>query len=166
VGRDIARDEPHYHSPIFTGTIMVEGRYVGPRLFSDWPDLRAAKLVARFGNSFIYRGTYNIAPLISDERHYRGTYALFAEKPDLVAAESLFRRSVEIYPKAFWSYIELGNIYLARGSRDAAVQAYTSARDTAPPGSVFLPPIENQLRLLAAQTPLSQILAVRDPALE
>jgi tetratricopeptide (TPR) repeat protein len=104
--------------------------------------------------------------LLSDDRYYRGTVALFAEKPDPVAAEHLFRQAVELYPRAFWVFIELGNIYLSRGSRDEALRAYAAARDSTPAGSVFLRPIEDQIRLLSTTAPLSQIAPVRDPSLE
>jgi hypothetical protein len=126
IGRDMKRDEPRFHNPLFTGTIFVQGRYLGPSLISDWSALRTAKPVARFGDLFIFQGTYDIAPLLSDDRYYRGTVALFAEKPDFVAVEHLFRQAVELYPRAFWAFIELGNIYLSRGARDEARQAYVS----------------------------------------
>lgn len=166
IGRDMQRDEPRYHNPLFTGTIIVQGRYLGPSLISDWSALRAAKPVARFGDLFIFRGTYDIAPLLSDDCYYRGIQVLFAEKPDPVAAEHLFRQAAELYPRAFWTFIELGNIYLSRGSRDEARQAYAAARDSTPAGSVFLRPIEDQIRLLSTTVPVSQISPIRDPALE
>lgn len=166
IGHDMKRDEPRFHNPLFTGTIIVQGRYLGPSLISDWSALRAAKPVARFGDLFVFQGTYDIAPLLADDRYYRGTVALFAEKPDPEAAEHLFRQAVELYPRAFWVFIELGNIYLSRGSRDEARQAYLAARDSTPAGSVFLRSIEEQVGLLSSATPLSQISPLRDPALE
>jgi hypothetical protein len=76
------------------------------------------------------------------------------------------RQAVEFDPSYFWNFIELGNIYLSRGSREQALQAFTAARDHSPAGSVFRRDIENHLRLFNSSTPLSQIPPLRDPALE
>lgn len=50
-------------------------------------------------------------------------------------------------------FIELGNIYLGRGSREQALEAFTSARDHAITGTVFRRDLENQVRLLSSSAP-------------
>ena len=82
VGHDMKRDEPLFQNPIFSGTIIVEARFLGPSLFLDWSALRAAKPVARFGNILVFRGSYNIAPILADDRYYRARVELFSDKPD------------------------------------------------------------------------------------
>ena len=166
VGRDPKRDEPRYSSRVFSGTIIVKGRFLGPSLFLDWAALREATPAARFGDVFVFRGSYDIGPLLADDLYYRARFALFSDKPDPVAAERFLRQAAAFDPSAFYVFIELGNIYLARSSRSQALEAFTSARDHAPPDTVFWRELEAQVRLLSSSAPLTQIHPLRDPALE
>jgi hypothetical protein len=166
VGRDMKRDESRFQNPVFSGTIIVQGRFLGPSLLLDWADLRAHEPAARFGDVFVFRGSYNIAPLMAEDRGYYARVALFSEKPDLAEAERLFRQAADLDPSGFYYFIELGNIYLAQGSRERALEAFTSARDHAPPGTVFHRELEAQVRLLTSSVPLAQVPPLRDPALE
>jgi hypothetical protein len=167
VGRDEARDEPHFQSHIFTGTIMVQARHLGPSLLGDWTALRASQPAARFGGLVVFKGTYDIGPILADDRYFWGLSKLFAVKPDPVAAEQFFRQSVHLYPRAFWSSIELGNIYLARNARSEALAAYTQARDNAPAASNFQQAIIDHLRTVTATTgAVDQLPPLRDPNLE
>jgi len=50
---------------------------------------------------------------------------IYAEKPDLEAGERFLRQSVRLDPRGFFVDIELGNLYLKRGSRENALQAYS-----------------------------------------
>jgi tetratricopeptide (TPR) repeat protein len=166
VGHDIQRDEPSFQNPVFTGTLIVQARFLGPTLFLDWSALRTAKPIARFGDALVFRGSYNIAPILAGDRDYRARVELFSDKPDLAKAEHLFRQAVDFDPSSFSSFIELGNIYLSRGSRQQASEAFTAARDHCPAGSVFCRDLEDQVRLLNSSVPLSQIPHLRDPTLE
>jgi tetratricopeptide (TPR) repeat protein len=166
VGHDMKRDEPYFQNPVFSGTIIVEARSLGPSPFLDWSALRAAKPITRFGDVLVFRGSYNIAPILADDRYYRARVELFSDKPDLAKAERLFRQASDLDPSGFYYFIELGNIYLNRGSRDQAVEAFTSARDHAPLGSRFRNELENQLHILNSSVPTSQVPRLRDPALE
>jgi hypothetical protein len=166
VGRDMKRDEPRFQSPVFSGTIMVQARFLGPSLFLDWSALRSAKPIARFGDVLVFRGSYNIAPILAADRSYRARVELFSDKPDLAKTERLLRQSVDFDPSGFWDFIELGNIYLSRGSREQALEAFTGARDHAPAGTVFRRDLDNQLRLFDSPLPTSQIPSLRDPSLE
>lgn len=167
VGRDEARDAPRFQSPIFTGIIMVQARYLGPSLLGDWPALRASRPAARFGDLVVFKGTYDIGPILADDRYYNGLNKLFTAKPDPVAAEHFFQQSVHLYPRAFWSSIELGNIYLARNARAQAIAAYTQARDNAPAASTFQQAIIDHLRTVTSTIgPLDHLPPLRDPYLE
>ena len=166
VGHDMKRDERHFHNPVFTGTIIVQARYLGPSLFGDWASLRNAKPVARFGDVMVFHGSYNIAPILAADREYRARLALFADIPDPVNAEHLFRQAVEFDPSCFYNFIELGNIYLDRGSRAQAVEAFTAARDHCPAGSAFRQQIEDELSLLSSSRSIGEVPRLRDPSLE
>ena len=166
VGRNINRDEPLYQNPVFTGTIIIQARYLGPSLFLDLGALRSTKPAARFGDVLVFRGSYNIAPLMAADRSYRARVELFADKPDLAKAERLLRQSVDFDPSGFWDFIELGNIYLSRGSREQAFDAFTAARDHSPIDTVFRRDLNKYLRFFNSSVPTSQIPAFRDPGLE
>ncbi len=166
VGHDMQRDESLFQSPLFSGTIIVQARYLGPSPFYDLGVLRSAKPSARFGDVLVFRGSYNIAPLLAPDRSYRARVELFSDKPDLAKAERLFRQATDFDPSGFWDFIELGNIYLSRGSRDQALAAFTAARDHSPAGTVFRRDLDNHLRFFNSSVPTSQIPALRDPSLE
>jgi hypothetical protein len=91
----MARDEFRFQSHVFSGTIIVQARFLGPSLFLDLPDLRAAKPIARFGDAFVFRGSYDIGPLLSGDRAYYARVALFAEKPDHAPKDTIFHRDLE-----------------------------------------------------------------------
>ena len=166
VGHDMKRDEARFQSPVFSGTVIVRGVGLGPSLYLDWTDLRSATPTTRFGDALVFRGSYNIAPILAQDRYYYACVALFSEKPDLGRAERLFRQAADLDPSGFYYFIELGNIYLAQGSRERALEAFTSARDHAPAGTVFRHDLENQVRVLSSSVPLSEIRPLRDPAQE
>ena len=166
VGHDMKRDEHYFQSPVFSGTIIVQARVIGPSPFLDLGALRSVKPVARFGDVLVFRGPYNIAPLLAPDRSYRARVELFSDKPDFAKAEHLFRQAVDFDPSGFWDFIELGNIYLSRGSRDQALAAFTAARDHSPAGTVFRRDLDNYLRQFNSSVPTSQIPQLRYPALE
>ena len=166
VSHDMNRDERYFQNPVFTGTVIVQARYLGPGLFGDWAALRNAKPVARFGDVMVFHGAYNIAPILAADREYRARLALFADIPDPVNAEHLFRQAVEFDPSCFYNFIELGDIYLDRGSRAQALEAFTAARDHSPAGSPFRHQIDEQLRLLSSSLPIAEVPRLRDPTLE
>jgi hypothetical protein len=100
------------------------------------------------------------------DRSYRACVELFSDKRDLANAERLFRQSVDFDPSGFWDFIELGNIYLRRGSREQAFEAFPAARDHSPSDTVFRSELDKHLRVFDSSVPTSQIPAFRDPSLE
>jgi hypothetical protein len=164
IGRDPKRDARFFENKMFTGTIFVEARHLGPRLCGDLASFRAAQPVKRFGNALVYRGTFDISPLLAEDRYVEGLNQLNVLR-DSATAEKTFRLSAELDPTSFWTFIELGDIYLTQGNRAQAVRAFQDALAHAPANTVFSRELEAELQLLAAK-PLAEVPSLRDPALE
>src|SRR5208283_3907907 len=132
LGRDMKRDLPRLGQPQMSGTIFVESPLLSQNTFWDRRALREATPVARFGNLFVYDGTFFSPADAAVALYSYGIEKLYAEKPDLPVAEESFRKSVEIDPTAFFVDIELGNVLLKRGARVEALRAYSDALKYAP----------------------------------
>lgn len=61
--------------------------------------------------------------------------------------------------------IELGNLLMKRNARDAAIQAYETARSNAPPGDPIQGVLAKQIEVLSTQ-PTVSVTAIRNPWLE
>jgi hypothetical protein len=165
LGHDLQRDETRMNSPVIQGTVIASGRLLDKRLWWNANALRAATPAARFGNLFIFRGTFDISGSLARTLYFSGIYKEYAEKPDLVAAERLFSESVQADPSAFFVYIELGNLALKRGSREDALRAYKQALLHAPGEPIARQPIQEQIVRLSTGN-LEQIPILRNPELE
>jgi tetratricopeptide (TPR) repeat protein len=113
----------------------------------------------------VFRGTFDMRGRLARNLYSLGIVRAYAEKPDLEGAERLLRESAAADPRAFFVHIELGNIYMKHGSRDAALQAYESALEHAPDDPLLRRSIQDQIRLISTQ-PLDQSPPLRNPALE
>jgi hypothetical protein len=164
VGRDLDRDESRMSTPTITGTFFMGHWNFGKRPYWDVPFLRTTAPTERFGNLFVYRGTFSAPGLQAAHLYAAGLTKMYAGKPDPVAAEHLFRRSVQMDPGAYFIFIELGNIALARGSREEALSDYQDALRHVRT-KVLAQPIEEQIRRLAT-TSLSQVPPLRNPDVE
>jgi hypothetical protein len=165
LGRDLTRDETRMSSGTYSGTIIISARAIARRLWWDLPSLRAATPVARFGNMLVFRGTFDVRGRLARNLYSLGIESAYAERPELEAAERLLKESAAEDPTAFFVHIELGNIHLKQGARDAALQAYGSALERAPNDVVLRRSIQDQIRLVSTR-PLDQIPPLRNPALE
>jgi hypothetical protein len=165
LGSDMERDLPRLSEPEMSGTVFVESGFLSPNNFWDRRALREATPVARFGNLFVYRGTFFSPADAAGALYGNGIEKLYAEKPDLAVAEQSFRKSLGIDPSAFFVNIELGNLLLKRGARDEALRAYSDALKYAPDDPSFHQPIEEQIARFAHQ-PLGEIPPLRNPFLE
>jgi tetratricopeptide (TPR) repeat protein len=165
LGADLKRDESQMSAGTFSGTVLISARSLSRKLWWDMPLLRAATPVARFGNLLVFRGTFDMRARVARDLYRLGASKVFAGKPDLDTAARMLRESVAADPSAFFVYIELGNVYLQRGSRNDAEQAYISALEHAPPDPSVRHSLESQIGLLRTQ-PLQQIAPLRDPGLE
>ena len=165
LGADLKRDEVQMTSSTFSGTILINARSLSRRLWWDMPTLRAATPVARFGNLLVFRGTFDMRARVARQLYRLANSKVFAKTPDLATAERMLKESVAADPSVFFVYIELGNIYLQRGLRKEAREAYASALEYAPPDPSLRRSIDNQLRLVET-APLQGIPPLRDPGLE
>lgn len=164
VGRDTKRDLKVLTQPEESGTFFAGVRSLIASPFWDYPALRAAMPVARFGNLFIYHGTYSLPASPAAFYYFDGLEKLYGDKPDIAAAEREFQQAVTMYPGTFFVHIELANLLLKRGARVEALQEYSQALKYAPPDPQLRQPIEAQIRLFSQ--PARDIPPLRDPFLE
>lgn len=165
LGRDGKRDEARLSSPIFSGTVLIDARFLGKFPFWDNSSLRNTPLSARFGNLIVLRGKCACGPVLASGPYEDAVSAIYAEKPDFEEAERLLRESLALDPSPFFVHIELGNVCLKRGSRDCASQAYSDALQRVRGDSEFERSIEEQIRRVSSE-PVGQVPELRDPFLE
>ena len=165
LGQDAKRDESRFASAAFSGTVIVDARFLGKKPFWDIAALRGAAPTARFGNLMIFRGTCACGPIVAGSLCQEALTKIFAGRPDWSAAARLLRQSVALDPSAFFVHIELGNVYLKQGARKNALRAYSDALHYAPGEAVLRQPLQAQIQRISSQ-PASQIEPLRDPFLE
>lgn len=165
LGRDPQRDEARLGSPAFSGTILINARFLGKKPFWDTPDLRHTTPTARFGNLLVFRGTCDCGGMLAGDFYFNALSKIYTDKPDLEAAERLLRKSVALDPKEFFGDIQLGNVCLKRGSRENALRAYSDALEHAPNDPELVRLIKEQIRRVSSG-PLVQVPELRDPFIE
>ena len=164
MGKDLQRDAALMASADLSGTIFIGRWFLSKKPYWDPAPLRSATPAARFGNLFVYRGTFHIPGLTASDSYYAAASKMFAQKPDLAEAERLFRQCVKLDPVAYFVYIDLGNLALARGAREEALTQYQTALSYAP-NEVLAQPIKEQISRLSTRA-LSEVPALRDPMME
>ena len=164
LGRDPKRDE-WVASPNFSGTVLIDARFLGKKPFWDSASLRATAPSARFGNLMVFRGTCSCGALLAQGRYEDAIAEIYSEKPDLETAERMLRQSVSLDPSAFFVSIDLGNVCVKRGSREDALRAYSDALQHAPTDPELRRSIEEQIKKVSSE-PLDQVPELRDPFLE
>jgi hypothetical protein len=165
LGRDMQRDLKRLSQPERSGTIFVRSAFLSPNTFWDRRALREATPAARFGNVFVYQGTFLSPADAAASLYFHGIEKHYADKPDDAAAEKAFQESAEMDPSAFFVHIELGNLLLKRGAPEEALRAYSDALKYAPQDTLIRQPIEEQIARIAHQ-PLGEIPPLRNPFLE
>lgn len=165
LGRDLKRDEARLNTSTFSGTILVNARFVGMKPYWDLPCLRNATPAARLGNLMVFRGQFACDGLVAPYLYFAALSNIYAETPDLESAERLLRRSATLDPSAFFVSIDLGNLCLKRGSRECALQAYEAALQHADADPPFKSLIADQIKRVSSE-PLDQVRELRDPFLE
>lgn len=164
-------DRSHTHdgvelaSSAFSGTIMIDARELSKQPFWDNSSLRETTPTARFGNLIIFRGAYNSPGLAAPDLYFGAMGEIYAEKPNLRAAENLLKRSIQLDPTAFFVHLQLGNLCLKRGSRDEALRAYSDAFRYASFDPEQRRLIKHQVERVSTE-PLDQIPELRNPAME
>jgi len=144
-----------------SGTLMVAATSLAPSPRLDLADLRRARPVARFGNLFVFRGTFHIPWRRSLAFYVAAVKKLLLEK-DPRGAEPLFAEAVRLYPRLYPAAIELGNLRARRGARDEAIRAYEIARTQATPGDPIVERLTQQIERLRREPPQS-LPPVRNP---
>jgi tetratricopeptide (TPR) repeat protein len=165
LGRDRKRDRDILIQPERSGTIFVGVDYLIPTAFWDHPALRAAMPVTRFGNLFVYHGTFHLPGNAAGFLYYDAIEKLYADKQDVAVAERDLRQSVDMDPAAFPAHIELANLLLKRGARDEALREYSQALESAPADPRIRQPIEAQIQRVSNE-PAGSVRPLRNPFLE
>jgi hypothetical protein len=166
LGRDLERDEARLSSASYTGTVLINATFVGPKPFWDAAPLRARVPTARFGNLLIYQGPCSCAAVFAGDLYGLSLSKIYAEKPDLQAGQRLLRESANLDPTAFFVWIELGNLSRQLGSRGDGLRDYSEALRYAPADDLQVRrSLQEQIQRVSTE-PLNQIPDLRDPFLE
>jgi hypothetical protein len=164
-GSDEKRDAALIELPERSGTIFAAPSDFIQSSYWDTAALRQAKPIKRFGNLFIFHGAFNLPGEAASDLYWRGINEIYGKKPDDAGAEKAFRRSVELDPTAYFVHIELGNLYLKRGSREACVRAYSEALRYAPEDPKVRSALQSQIQLVSRDV-LAGVSPLRDPHME
>jgi hypothetical protein len=165
LGLDMQRDRARLTSSTFQGIVIIGGKFTDPRLWWNTTSVRAATPIARFGNAFVYQGTFDMSGSAARNLYFAAIRKEYAREPDLKAAEGLLNESVRADPSAFFVHIELANLALKRGARDASLGAYSEALRHAPNDPVLRGSIDEQIKRVSSE-PLDHIPELRNPFLE
>ena len=165
VGLNPDADFDRMSNPEKRGTILTSVQFLMRTPYFDLPSLRVITPTQRFGKSFVYRGTFHLPGLAAGEVYFYGIEKLYAEKPDMIAAEKAFQRSVELDPSIFFVHIELANLLLKRGASERALGEYSQALLYAPTDPRF--GSRSKCRsAFSAECQQSEIPILRNPGLE
>jgi tetratricopeptide (TPR) repeat protein len=115
--------------------------------------------------AYILVQAFNLPGEAASDLYWRGINKIYGKKPDDAGAEKAFRRSVELDPTAYFVHIELGNLYLKRGSREACVRAYSEALRYAPEDPKVRSALQSQIQLVSRGV-LAGVSPLRDPHME
>lgn len=159
---------PDQHKPgplEFSGTVIMNARYLSKQPFWDSAFLRGTTPTARFGNLFIFRGPCKCGTLFAPGLFFGALGMIYSEKPDLDAAEHMLQQAIALDPSPYFVHLQLGNLYLKRGQREQALQAYSDASRYASYDLEQRRLIEAHIKRVSSE-PLDQIPELRNPAME
>jgi tetratricopeptide (TPR) repeat protein len=165
LGRDPKRDKIRLSSPVFSGALLINSKFLAKQPFWDSQSLRDTVPSARFGNLLIFRGPCACGSILAPGVYFDAEAKIHSEKPDFQEAEQLLKQSLALDPSAFFAHIELGTLLLKRGAREGASRAYAEALQHAPNDAVLRHSIENQIKRVSSE-PLDRIPELRNPFLE
>jgi tetratricopeptide (TPR) repeat protein len=165
LGSDEKRDSALIELPERSGTIFAGPSDFIHSSYWDTAALRETKPVKRFGNLFIFSGTFYLPGQAASELYWRGFRKIYGSKPADEEAERAFHRSVELDPTAYFVHIQLGNLYLKSRSREKCVRAYSEALKYAPEDPKIRSALQNQIRRVSREE-LSEVNPLRDPHME
>ncbi|MGH9947566.1 MAG: phospholipid carrier-dependent glycosyltransferase [Pyrinomonadaceae bacterium] len=167
IGKDPERDASKMSGDTQSGTFIVGARAMAPSLFWDMgKSFREATPMARFGNLFIFRGTFpNPAGAQAASLFFRAIEKLQSPEPDTEGGIKLITESLELDRSPFFVWLELGNQYLKLGDREKALGAYQKSYEHAPKSDSINEVILEQIRKVESE-PLDQISPLRNPGAE
>jgi tetratricopeptide (TPR) repeat protein len=165
LGRDAKRDKIRLSSPVFSGSLVINSKFLAKQPFWDSQSLRDTVPSARFGNLLIFRGPCACGSVLAPGVYFDAEAKIYSEKPDFQEAEQLLKQSIALDPSAFFVHIELGNLLLKRGAREDASHAYSEALQHTPTDPVLRHSIEEQIKRVSSE-PLDRIPELRNPFLE
>lgn len=152
-------------SDTVTATFLVGAVHLAPAAYWDKAALRKVQPAARFGNLFVFRGTFPAGWVKGPKLFYRALELLYGPQPDEAKAEKLLVESMESDPTAFFVALELGNRRAKHGLRDEAIRAYEVARTNAPPGNRIIELLTRQIERVSKEPPES-VPPLRNPFFE
>jgi hypothetical protein len=165
VGKEPERDRGKWDGEVATGTFILGANEFAPTLWWDRSAFREAAPVARFGNLFVFRGTFKLSSMKAARLYFLATNKIYAEQPDVEGAIQMLSESLAVDPKAFFVALELGNQYLKLGKREEALKAYRVAKEHAPPSDETAELLARQIQLVETE-PLERVQPLRNPAAE
>jgi hypothetical protein len=160
------RDRGKWDGPTASGTFIVGANELSPSWVWDKKSFRDAEPVARFGNLFVYEGTFDIRSMRAQGLAYRAAFQIYGPEPNIERATAMLIESFSLDPNAFFVALELGNQYLKLGKRDEALNAYQSALDNCPIEDPNRNLISEQVERLKSSASLEGIQPLRNPAME
>ena len=159
VAKNPERDEQKMGNEIISGTIFLGARRA--RL----PVWRNATPVARFGNLFVFRGTFKFPEFRNISLTMRARNKIYTAEPDIEGAIKLLTEAVAVNPQNFSNAVELGNQHLKLGKRGEALRAYRIAKENAPQDTEISGLLNRQIERVATE-PLELISPLRNPKIE
>jgi tetratricopeptide (TPR) repeat protein len=167
VGKDPERDKAKMSGETRTGTFIMGSRPLAPTLFWDNGAIfRNVEPVRRFGNLFVYRGTF---PASASTRaaflFYDAIGKIYSPEHDVQGGIDLMLQSAEVDPSPFFVWLELGNQYLALGNREESLRTYKASLEHAPKSDGVYRLLEDQIRKVETE-PLEGIAPLRNPGAE
>jgi hypothetical protein len=168
VGNNPERDAARLAADTVDGTVIIGAENLAPKLWWDvGKPLREVEPIARFGNVFVFRGTFaKEKAVVARTAWFRAMYTkLNVPTPDVDGAIALLEQAVESDPKAFFVSLELGNQYLKLGRRDDALRAYRTSLEFAPRTDSIYDLLAEQVRRIESE-PIESIAALRNPGVE
>ncbi|MFN2393864.1 MAG: hypothetical protein ABR566_18120, partial [Pyrinomonadaceae bacterium] len=103
VGNNLERDGERMNSEMVSGTI-----FMGARRMKGRPAFRDATPIARFGNLFVFRGTFKFPEARRTSLTHRAMNKIYTAEPDIEGAIKLLTEVVALDPKNLSNAVELG----------------------------------------------------------
>jgi hypothetical protein len=168
IGRDPARDDNRFDGETVTGTFIIGANELGEAMWWDvGKPFRSSQPVRRFGNLFVFQGTFERPrAMIARRTFYRTIFQkLYTSEPDIPGAIKGIEDSLALDDSCFFVSLELGNAYLKAADRDGALRAYKMSLERAPKSDTLYDLIAEQVRRIETE-PLENISALRNPGIE